>query len=133
MQPSNMILADRQGAHCIQFGRLCNPGLQSHKVVTKAVDAAQKAKSQWGQMPWESRAVILLKAAELLAGKYRQTVNAATMLNMSKTPHQAEVDSACELIDFWRFNPHFMPGRKLYAEIILFKTIGLAATASRMH
>jgi 1-pyrroline-5-carboxylate dehydrogenase len=74
----------------------------------KAVDAAEKAKRQWGQMPWESRAVVLLKAAELLAGKYRSTLNAATMLNMSKTPHQAEVDSACELIDFWRFNPHFM-------------------------
>ena len=76
--------------------------------VTKAVDAAEKTKSQWGQMPWESRAVVLLKAAELLAGKYRQTLNAATMLNMSKTPHQSEVDVACELIDFWRFNPHFM-------------------------
>ncbi len=74
----------------------------------KAIDAAQKAKKQWGQMPWESRAVVLLKAAELLAGKYRQTLNAATMLNTSKTPHQAEIDAACELIDFWRFNPHFM-------------------------
>ncbi|HUW17883.1 MAG TPA: L-glutamate gamma-semialdehyde dehydrogenase [Sedimentisphaerales bacterium] len=74
----------------------------------KAVDAAQKAKRQWGRMPWESRAVVLLKAAELLSGKYRSTLNAATMLNMSKTPHQAEIDSACELIDFWRFNPHFM-------------------------
>ena len=74
----------------------------------KAVDAAEKAKKEWGEMPWESRAVVLLKAAELLAGKYRQTVNAATMLNMSKTPNQAEIDSACELIDFWRFNPHFM-------------------------
>jgi len=74
----------------------------------KAIDAAQNAKKQWGQMPWESRAVVLLKAAELLAGKYRQTVNAATMLNTSKTPHQAEIDAACELIDFWRFNPHFM-------------------------
>ncbi len=76
--------------------------------VTKAVDAAEKTKRQWGQMPWESRAAVLLKAAELLAGKYRQTLNAATMLNMSKTPHQAEIDSSCELIDFWRFNPHFM-------------------------
>ncbi|HIJ52639.1 MAG TPA: L-glutamate gamma-semialdehyde dehydrogenase [Planctomycetes bacterium] len=74
----------------------------------KAVDAAEKAKRQWGEMPWESRAMVLLKAADLLAGKYRQTLNAATMLNMSKTPHQAEIDSACELIDFWRFNPHFM-------------------------
>ncbi|MHC4336610.1 MAG: L-glutamate gamma-semialdehyde dehydrogenase [Planctomycetota bacterium] len=76
--------------------------------VTKAVDAAEKTKREWGEMPWESRAVVLLKAAELLAGKYRSTVNAATMLNMSKTPHQAEIDAACELIDFWRFNPHFM-------------------------
>ncbi len=76
--------------------------------VTQAVDAAEKAKKEWGSMPWESRAVVLLKAGELLAGKYRQTLNAATMLNMSKTPYQAEIDSACELIDFWRFNPHFM-------------------------
>ncbi len=74
----------------------------------KAVDAAQKAKKEWGKMPWESRAVILLKAADLLAGKYRMLLNAATMLNMSKTAYQAEIDSACELIDFWRFNPHFM-------------------------
>ncbi|MHC4665439.1 MAG: L-glutamate gamma-semialdehyde dehydrogenase, partial [Planctomycetota bacterium] len=74
----------------------------------KAVDAAEKAKHEWGRMPWESRAVVLLKAAELLAGKYRSTLNAATMLNTSKTPHQAEIDAACELIDFWRFNPHFM-------------------------
>jgi 1-pyrroline-5-carboxylate dehydrogenase len=59
-------------------------------------------------MPWDSRAVVFLKAAELLAGKYRQLLNAATMLNVSKTPQQAEIDSACELIDFWRFNPHFM-------------------------
>ena len=77
-------------------------------IVTKAVDAAEKAKRQWGEMPWDSRAIVFLKAAELLAGKYRQTLNAATMLNMSKTPNQAEIDSACELIDFWRFNPHFM-------------------------
>jgi len=76
--------------------------------VTKAIDAAEKAKRQWGEMPWDSRAIVFLKAAELLAGKYRQTLNAATMLNMSKTPNQAEIDSACELIDFWRFNPHFM-------------------------
>jgi 1-pyrroline-5-carboxylate dehydrogenase len=74
----------------------------------KAIDAAEKAKKEWGQMPWESRAVVLLKAAELLAGKYRQTLNAATMHNLSTTPHPAKIDSACELIDFWRFNPHFM-------------------------
>jgi len=76
--------------------------------VDHAIGAAEKMKKEWGEMPWESRAVVLLKAAELLSGKYRQTLNAATILNMSKTPHQAEIDSACELIDFWRFNPHFM-------------------------
>jgi 1-pyrroline-5-carboxylate dehydrogenase len=74
----------------------------------KAVDAAERAKNQWARMPWQSRAAVLLRAAELLAGKCRQTVNAATMLNMSKTPNQAEIDSACELIDFWRFNSHYM-------------------------
>ena len=82
--------------------------LADEKYAIEAVDAAEKAKKEWGRMPWESRAVILLKAADLLAGKYRMLLNAATMLNMSKTAHQAEVDSACELIDFWRFNPHFM-------------------------
>jgi 1-pyrroline-5-carboxylate dehydrogenase len=76
--------------------------------VEKAIAAANAAKADWSRMPWDARAIVFLKAAELLAGKYRQTLNAATMLNMSKTPHQAEVDSACELIDFWRFNPHFM-------------------------
>ena len=76
--------------------------------VEQAIEAANKARREWGEMPWDSRAIVLLKASELLAGKYRQTLNAATMLNMSKTAHQAEIDAACELIDFWRFNPHFM-------------------------
>lgn len=73
-----------------------------------AIDAANEAKVEWSRMQWSSRATVLLKAAELLAGKHRQTLNAATMLCMSKTAHQAEIDSACELIDFWRFNPYFM-------------------------
>jgi 1-pyrroline-5-carboxylate dehydrogenase len=73
-----------------------------------AIDAANEAKVAWSEMEWSSRATVLHKAAELLAGKYRHRVNAATMLNMSKTCHQAEIDSACELIDFWRFNPYFM-------------------------
>jgi len=81
-------------------------GDESH--VHQAIDAANEAKKEWSEMPWDSRAIVLLKAADLLAGKYRSTLNAATMLNLSKTPHQAEIDSACELIDFWRFNPHFM-------------------------
>jgi len=73
-----------------------------------AISAANEAKITWSEMDWSSRATVLLKAAELLAGKYRHTLNAATMLNMSKTCHQAEIDAACELIDFWRFNPYFM-------------------------
>ncbi len=78
------------------------------KETERAIEAANEAKRAWGEMAWSSRAAVLLKAAELLAGKYRQTLNAATMLCMSKTCHQAEIDSACELIDFWRFNPYFM-------------------------
>jgi len=78
------------------------------KEAEMAVDAANQAKIEWSRMQWSSRATVLLKAAELLAGKHRQTLNAATMLCMSKTAHQAEIDSACELIDFWRFNPYFM-------------------------
>ena len=74
----------------------------------QAIDAANVAKQEWSRMPWDNRATVLLKAAELLSGKYRQTLNAATMLCMSKNVFQAEIDSACELIDFWRFNPHFM-------------------------
>jgi 1-pyrroline-5-carboxylate dehydrogenase len=65
-------------------------------------------------MPWESRAAIFLKAAELLAGPWRMRVNAATMLGQSKTCREAEIDAACELIDFWRFNPYY--AQELYAE-----------------
>ena len=78
------------------------------KETEMAINAANEAKVAWSEMDWSSRATVLLKAAELLAGKYRQTLNAATMLCTSKTPHQAEIDAACELIDFWRFNPYFM-------------------------
>ena len=74
----------------------------------QAIDAANEAKKDWSEMPWSDRATVSLKAAELLSGKYRQTLNAATMLCMSKTCYQAEIDAACELIDFWRFNPYFM-------------------------
>jgi len=76
--------------------------------VAEAIAAAKSARAQWASLPWSARASVILKAAELLAGKRRQTLNAATMLNMSKTCYQAEIDSGCELIDFWRFNPHFM-------------------------
>ena len=82
--------------------------------VAQAVTASQKAWREWSEMAWEDRAAIFLKAADLLAGPYRDTLNAATMLNQSKTVYQAEIDSACELIDFWRYNVSFM--RQLYTE-----------------
>ncbi len=72
-----------------------------------AIAAAQEAAPGWRALPADERAAILLKAADLLAGPWRQRINAATMLGQSKTAFQAEIDSACELIDFWRFNVHF--------------------------
>jgi 1-pyrroline-5-carboxylate dehydrogenase len=82
--------------------------------VTQAIDAAAAAHREWANWPWEDRAAVFLKAAELLATKHRATLNAATMLGQSKTAFQAEIDSACELIDFWRFNVQF--AQELYAE-----------------
>ncbi|WP_420576290.1 L-glutamate gamma-semialdehyde dehydrogenase [Ekhidna sp.] len=82
--------------------------------VKKAVDAALSAKEQWENMTWENRASIFLKAADLLAGPYRAKINAATMLGQGKNVHQAEIDAACELIDFLRFNVSFM--QELYME-----------------
>jgi len=81
----------------------------SAETVNQAIAAAAAARPDWVAMPWEARAAIFLRAAELLAGKYRQIVNAATMLNQSKTAFQAEIDAACELIDFFRFNASYMP------------------------
>ncbi|MFC5269263.1 L-glutamate gamma-semialdehyde dehydrogenase [Adhaeribacter terreus] len=76
--------------------------------VTQAINAALAAREEWANMPWQSRAAIFLKAAELLAGPFRAKMNAATMLGQSKNAYQAEIDSACELIDFFRFNVKFM-------------------------
>ncbi len=81
-------------------------GDKSH--VEKAINAALAAKEKWSNLSWEYRASIFLKAAELLAGPYRYKINAATMLGQSKSAFQAEIDSACELIDFLRFNVHYM-------------------------
>jgi 1-pyrroline-5-carboxylate dehydrogenase len=77
------------------------------KDVQAAIDAALRAQKDWAALPWEARAAVFLKAADLLAGPYRDVLNAATMLGQSKTCHQAEIDSACELIDFFRFNVAF--------------------------
>ncbi len=76
--------------------------------VNNAIDTALSVKEMWSSMPWEDRAAIFLKAADLLAGPYRAKINAATMLGQSKNAFQAEIDSACELIDFLRFNVKFM-------------------------
>ena len=84
------------------------------KEVNMAVEAAMEAKKEWEAMPYQMRAMIFMKAAELLSKKYRYTLNAATMLNQSKNPFQAEIDSACELIDFWRFNSYYM--QELYKQ-----------------
>jgi len=84
------------------------------KEVDAAIAAAAKAWPEWSRMDWSDRAAIFLRAADLLAGPYRQIANAATMLGQSKTAHQAEIDAACELIDFWRCNVHFM--QQIYRE-----------------
>ncbi|MEC8248536.1 MAG: L-glutamate gamma-semialdehyde dehydrogenase, partial [Bacteroidota bacterium] len=73
-----------------------------------AISSALEARESWSQLPWEQRAGIFLKAAELIAGPYRAKINAATMMAQSKTVHQAEIDAACEFIDFLRFNVQFM-------------------------
>jgi 1-pyrroline-5-carboxylate dehydrogenase len=82
--------------------------------VNAAIDAALAAKAAWEEMPWEQRAAIFLKAADLLSGPYRAKINAATMLGQSKNAYQAEIDAACEFIDFLRFNVHYMA--EIYAQ-----------------
>jgi 1-pyrroline-5-carboxylate dehydrogenase len=84
------------------------------KEIEAAIESSQRAWRDWSQWPWEDRAAVFLKAADLLAGPWRDTVNAATMLGQSKTCHQAEIDAAAELIDFWRLNVHF--AEKIYME-----------------
>jgi 1-pyrroline-5-carboxylate dehydrogenase len=82
--------------------------------VRAAIDAAAQAAPGWRALSFDDRAAILLKAADLLAGPWRSTINASTVLGQSKSPYQAEIDAACELIDFWRFNVHY--ARRLLAE-----------------
>ena len=84
------------------------------KEVEAAIDSSQRAWKEWSLTPWEDRASVILKAADLLAGPWRDTVNAATMLGQSKTAHQAEIDAAAELVDFWRFNVYY--AEKIYQE-----------------
>jgi len=82
--------------------------------VERAIAAASAAWREWSEMPWEARAAVLLKAADLLAGPWRDTINAATMLGQSKNCFQAEIDAAAELCDFWRFNAAYM--QQLYSD-----------------
>jgi 1-pyrroline-5-carboxylate dehydrogenase len=82
--------------------------------VQQAIEAAGKAHADWSRMPWHERAAVFLRAAELLAGPWRSTLNAATMLNQSKTAHQAEIDAVCEMCDFWRYNVDFLV--RVYSE-----------------
>ncbi len=107
-----------QAVHTGQLGRLAPPHDHAHTLghyhvgdaghVEQAIAAALGAKTDWASLPWEQRASIFLKAAELIAGPYRAKLNAATMLGQSKTVYQAEIDSACEIIDFLRFNVLYM-------------------------
>ncbi|MDQ2787875.1 MAG: L-glutamate gamma-semialdehyde dehydrogenase [Chloroflexota bacterium] len=82
--------------------------------VTAAIHAASEAWTTWSRWAWWERAAVFLRAADLLSGPWRDTINAATMLGQSKTAHQAEIDAAAELIDFWRFNVSYIP--RIYAE-----------------
>ena len=91
--------------HSIKLGVYHKAGA---KEVQMAIDAALEARKTWASMPWEHRASVFQKAAELLSTTWRSTINASTMLGQSKTVHQAEIDSACELIDFWRFNTFYL-------------------------
>lgn len=94
--------------------------------VSQAIDAALKAKPAWESMPWQERTAIFLKAADLLAGPWRDRLNAATMLGQGKNVYQAEIDAACELIDFLRFNAQF------YAEILAGQPVSVPGVWNRL-
>ena len=94
--------------------QLANVAQANRDDVGKAIDSALTARKEWAAMPWEERAAVFLKAADLISGKYRQKMNAATMLGQSKTCYQAEIEAACELADFLRFNAYF--AQKIYEE-----------------
>jgi len=89
-------------AHVLADWHMATP-----EMLQQAVTASAEARKEWSRWSWGDRAAVFLKAAELLTTTHRQTLNAATMLGQSKTPFQAEIDAACELIDFWRFNPYY--------------------------
>jgi len=99
----------------------------SEAQIEMAIQESLRAKAEWENRPWEDRAAVLLKAADLLAGKYRNILNAATMLGQSKNAYQAEIDSACELIDFLRFNAYF------YQELQKDQPLSTSVASNRME
>jgi len=111
------LVIDGKDVRTSQLGQAVMPHRHAHVLgdfhqggeaeVQMAIRAALRAQKDWANLPWEARASVFLKAADLLQGPYRDVINAATMLGQSKTCHQAEIDSACELIDFFRFNVAF--------------------------
>ena len=103
------VVAPHDHGHVL--GTYANAG---HEDAKAAVEAALRAAPVWRAMPFDERAAVVLRAADLLSGPWRDRLNAATMLGQSKTAIQAEIDSACELADFWRFNVHF--ARQIHAE-----------------
>ena len=100
-RPVNVVQPHR---HAAVLGTFTNADADD---IRDAVTAADKAAPQWRALPFEERAAVFLRAADLLSGPWRETLAAATMLGQSKTAYQAEIDTPCELIDFWRFNVHF--------------------------
>jgi 1-pyrroline-5-carboxylate dehydrogenase len=121
MATGTIEITPRIGGARVETGKLARaamPHRHAHTLATwhqagppeveRAIAAALAAYEEWSRMAWEDRAAIFLRAADLLAGPWRMRLNAATMLGQSKTAFQAEIDAACELIDFWRFNVHYM-------------------------
>jgi 1-pyrroline-5-carboxylate dehydrogenase len=127
MSGESLEITPRIGGARVETGKLARavmPHRHAHVLATwhqageaevkRAIDAALAAHASWSRIAWEDRAAIFLRAADLLAGPWRMRLNAATMLGQSKTAFQAEIDAACELIDFWRFNAHYM--EQIYRE-----------------
>ncbi len=118
------IVIGGQRIHTGDMGQVTMPCDHQHVLATyhkataahveQAIKAAADAHREWSNWRWEDRAAVFLRAAEGLTTSWRDTINAATMLGQAKTVHQAEIDAACELIDFWRFNVQF--AQELYAE-----------------
>src|SRR3954451_11356482 len=111
VESGDMFAAVEPHAHARERAHVVRGGAAE---VERAIAAAKEAHGDWAAASWEQRAGVFLRAADLLAGPWRARLNAATMLGQSKTAHQAEIDAACELIDFWRFNVAY--AERIYSE-----------------